>query len=1122
MRGFEAAMKCPQCQFDNPAGMKFCGQCGAKLGVSCSQCGAESPPGFKFCGECGASFSTTGLQAPPAQASPAPSGAKAPTVQSYTPPHLAERILRSRSALEGEKKQVTVLFCDLVSSTALADRLGPETMHLLLNRFFELALGEVHRYEGTINQFLGDGFMALFGAPVTHEDHARRAVLAALGLRRRLAEQGPELGRPYGVELAVRMGLNTGWVVVGGIGDHLRMDYTAVGDTTNLAARLQQKAEPHQILVSEATARLARGEALFEALPPFLVKGKEEPIQAFLLGGAEWSADKIVLESARSPFVGRQRECALLGELRDLAAQGHGQVVGLSGEPGSGKSRLLVEFRRASRSPGMLFWHGRCLSYGAGTPFLPLLDLLRKAWEIEPEDLPEDQTARIRDHLAALGLTEEEAVSCLLRLFGLDDGSPALLHLSPQALLQRTSAALRQVFMAASRERLLIVEIEDLHWSDPTSEDFLVFLLEGIAASRLLLLLTYRTGYAPRFLDKSYATQIPLRRLSADDSRALLAAALDPADVSPELTETIIAKAEGNPFFLEELSRSVAERPGRDQLAVPDTIHGVLLARIDRLPEEHKRLLQAASVLGREFSRDILYALWDPPASLRSLLEDLQRWEFLYEVGAAESPQVFFRHALTQEAVYQTLLTARRQQLHATAGTAFEVLYAERLPEAYDRLTYHFSAAALPAEAIHYLQLQAGKAARGYAHAEAVQALEAALVQVDGLPAETGARKRLELVLLLAESFLPLARLKETLDLLHRHLEAAERLADPALLGPFHFWLAHTYSYLGQAEETTTHAGQAIRLARAAADPATEGKAHYVLSRDAFWAGHFAQGLTHGTEAVALLGRGEEPWWKGQAYWVLGFHHFVLGHFEQAFAAMGETHAIWQALQDPRLDASWSLGYFYAALGEWDRGIEECRKGVERAQDPLNTAAGLGFLGYAWLEKGDLDQALAALAPSVEQLERAGMRQLLGWFSAYQAETLARTGDLARAEELARQAIALTRESGFPYGEAIARRAAGRVALLAQRPFAAESEWQQAAEIFTALGVPFEAARTGLERAALAKRQGREARAREHRAAAERLLAELRESPLAHDALDLAAAAGDALCRRLELPLKES
>jgi len=341
-------MECPQCRFDNPPTMRFCGQCGAKLGSGCPSCGAPVVAGFKFCGECGAPLDSLAAAAPELREAPEPRMATSAVPAGYTPPHLRDAVFQTRTAIEGERKQVTVLFCDLVSSTALADRLGPEVMHDLLSRFFELALAEVHRYEGTVNQFLGDGFMALFGAPIAHEDHARRAALTALGLQRVLREHQAELGERHDIELAVRMGLNTGLVVVGGIGDRLRMDYTAIGDTTNLAARLQQLAPTGAILASEATARLVEGEVALEPLPPLAVKGKSEPIAAYrVLGLGPRRPDEAVLAGARlSPFVGRERELAVLGELLEQAAAGLGQVVGIAGEAGSGKSRLLHEFRR--------------------------------------------------------------------------------------------------------------------------------------------------------------------------------------------------------------------------------------------------------------------------------------------------------------------------------------------------------------------------------------------------------------------------------------------------------------------------------------------------------------------------------------------------------------------------------------------------------------------------------------------------------------------------------------------------------------------------------------------------------------------------------------------------------
>jgi class 3 adenylate cyclase/tetratricopeptide (TPR) repeat protein len=989
------------------------------------------------------------------------------TQQSYTPPHLAAQVLQSKSALEGERKQVTVLFCDLVGSTSLAERLGPETMHLLLNRFFELALSEIHRYEGTINQFLGDGFMALFGAPIAHEDHARRAALAALGLQKLLYEHRAELGERNGVELKVRMGLNTGWVVVGGIGDQLRRDYTAIGDTTNLAARLQQLAEPGSILVSEDTSRFLQGTARLEPLPPVLVKGKEAPVQAFrLLGVGLLQAEGAVLSTtARSLFVGRERELAMLEDLCARAAAGEGQVVGIAAEAGAGKSRLVYEFRRRLWDQPALYLTGRCLSYASGVPYVPILYMLRTAWEIGEADDPATVAEKIAEGLQRSELSPEEASPFLLRLFGLKEGTETLAELSPQAFQARIFRLIRQMILNAARRQLVVLEIEDLQWVDPTSEELLSFLVEGLFAARVLLIATYRSGYRPPWIGKSYTTQIPLARLSDQESRAVVQSVLQKSEASAEWIDTILGKAEGNPFFLEELARSLLEHPG---VTVPDTIQGVLLARIDRLPEDHKRLLQTASVLGRELPLNLLAAVWDQAEDLTSLLADLKRWEFLYEEPTAEEPRYLFKHALTQEAVYQTLLTSRRTALHAAAGRAFEMLFAGRLEDVYGSLAYHCSESGDAEKAVFYLTLFAGQAAQRYAHAEAEKALLEALMHCERLSAPEGDRRRLELILLRAESLFPLARFPEILEMFLCERELLDRLADPVLTGRYHFWLAHTYSYLGDQEAAASNARLAIEAAGRCGDTATEGKAWYVLCRDTFWSGRFSEGIEHGRQAVALLERSADRWWQGQAYWVAGFHHYVLGQFPEAFDRMDRAEALWRALQDPRLDPSWSTGYFHASLGEWDLGIEECKGGLARAQDPLNTAAALGFLGYAYLEKGDLQQAGKALEDSVERLRQAGMQQLLGWFSAFLAEARLLAGRPVEAWEIAREALAITEGVRFRYGSGMAQRALGRIARAAG-DLAEAGRWLgEALESFLAIQASFEVARTRLELALLA------------------------------------------------------
>lgn len=1087
-------MKCAQCQFDNPPGMKFCGQCGAKLAPLCPQCGTENPPGFKFCGECGAPLGAGEAAPPPPPPAQEPETAQPsrPASQDYTPAHLAAQVFQSKAGLEGERKPVTVLFCDLVGSTALAERLGPETMHFLLNRFFEMALGEVHRYEGTVNQFLGDGFMALFGAPIAHEDHARRAALAALGLRKLLREHGAELGERHGVDLEVRMGINSGWVVVGGIGDQLRKDYTAIGDTTNLAARLQHLAEPGMILVSEETSRYLHGSVQLEDLGLVPIKGKEAPVRVCkLLGIGTLQSEMAVLSgTARSPFVGRQREMATLEQLRERAAGGEGQVVGIAAEAGAGKSRLVYEFRQRLRDRPVLFLAGRCLSYTSGVPYLPILYMLRNEWGIGEADDPATVTAKVTASLERAGLDPRESLPFFLHLLGEKEGTESVAELSPQALQARTFRALRQWILNAGRGELAVLEIEDVHWVDKTSEDFLAFLAEGLVASRMLLIGTYRSGYRPPWIEKSYATQIALSRLTDPESQEVVRSVLRRAEPSADLVGSILSKGEGNPFFLEELARSLLERPG---VLVPDTIQGVLMARVDRLPEEHKRFLQTASVLGRELPLNLLAAVWERPESLGTLLADLKRWEFLYEEPTADEPLYLFRHGLTQEAVYQTLLTGRRQALHKAAGQAFESLYEGRLEDAYDSLAYHYPEAGVPEKAVQYLALFAEKAARGYAHSEAARALRQALSHAGRLPERERDRRSLELILQLAHSLLPLAGLAETLEVFSRYREALERVGDPAFTGRYYFWLAHTYSYLGNQDEAASKARQAIEAASEAGDTETEGRSWYVLCRDAFWSGRFSEGLEHGHKAVALLERSADPWWQGQAYWVAGFHHYVLGQFDSALERMAQAEAIWQALQDPRLDPSWSTGYMHASMGDWERGIEECKGGLERAQDPLNTAAALGFLGYAYLQKRDVQRAVEALEDSCERLRQAGMQQLYGWFSAFLAEARLLAGEPpSRVWDAGQTALVASEGSNFRYGVGLAQRTLGRIATRDGGREEAEAWLCRALESFTAIAAPFEMGRTRLDLALSAHARGDSGEAARQLREAHRLFVELR------------------------------
>src|SRR5262245_11779180 len=623
----------------------------------------------------------------------------------YTPPYLAEKIFTSRAVLEGERKQVTVLFADLKGSTELIEGLYPEEARQLLDPALHVMMDAVHRYEGTVNQVLGDGIMALFGAPVAHEDHAVRACYAALAMQAAMRRYAEEVRHSHGLEMQARVGLNSGEVVVRAIGNDLHMDYSAVGQTTHLAARMEQLATPGSIRLTAATLRLAEGLVQVNALGQFPVKGLAESVEVFELVGASAIRRRLQASAARglTRFVGRQQELMALQQALEQARAGHGQVIAVVGEAGVGKSRLVYEFVHAHHTAGWLVLESASVSYGKAAPYFPVIDLLRRYSHVEEHDDTRTMRAKVTGQVLTLDPALQDTVPALLSLLdALPDDSP-FVQLDPPQRRQRILDALKRVFLREGQEQPLLLVFEDLHWIDSETQALLDGLVESLPTARLLLLVNYRPGYQHGWGSTTSYTHLRLDPLPQGSAEEFLHALLgDDASLTP-LTHLLIARTEGNPFFLEESVRTLVEtgvlvgergayRAAQTlvSIQVPATVQAVLAARIDRLPPEEKHLLQTAAVIGHEVPLPLLAAVTDvPEADVHRVLAHLQTAEFLYETRLFPERELLFKHALTHEVAYSSLLHERRRVLHARIVEALEALAPDRLTEQVERLAHH-------------------------------------------------------------------------------------------------------------------------------------------------------------------------------------------------------------------------------------------------------------------------------------------------------------------------------------------------------------------------------------------------------------------------------------------------
>ena len=1004
----------------------------------------------------------------------------------YTPPYLAEKILTSKSTLEGERKQVTVLFADLKDSTELIRGLDPEAAQQLLDPALHRMMDAVHRFEGTVNQVLGDGIMALFGAPIAHEDHALRACYAALAMQAAMCPYTDEVRRTRGLELRMRVGLNAGEVVVRAIGNDLHMDYSAVGETTHLAARMEQLAPPGSIRLTPATLRLVEGLVQVNALGPVPVKGLVEPVEVFELTGASGVRRRLQAAAARglTRFVGRDQELVAMQQTLEQASAGHGQVVALVGEAGVGKSRLVYECVHSHRTQGWRVLESASVSYGKATPYFPVIDLLRRYGHVDDGDDLRTIRAKVTGQVLTLDAALQDTVPALLALLdALPEDSP-FLQLDPPQRRQRTFEACKRVLLRESQVQPLLLVFEDLHWIDTETQALLDSLVESLPTARLLFLVNYRPEYQHGWGSKTYYTQLRLDPLPPVSADAFLYALLgDDPSLAP-LKQLLIERTGGNPFFLEESVRTLVEtgvlvgEPGAYRLVqalptiqVPATVHAVLAARIDRLPPEEKHLLQTAAVIGTEVPLPLLQAIAElPEAAVHHGLTHLQAAEFLYETRLFPEQAYTFKHALTHEVAYGSLLLERRRVLHTRIVEALERLSPDRLAEQVERLAHHALRGEVWDKALAYFRQAGEKAMARSARSEAVGYFEQGLGALAHLPEQRDTLEQaIDLRLALRNALAPSGDSGRVLAYLREAEALAAALDDPRRLGQVSAFLANYFYVMGAHDQAIAAGQRALALATAKGEVALQAVANYFLGFVYWLQGDYHRAIDCLRQTVASIevarrherfGLPHLPAVLSRA--TLATCYAELGIFAEGISYGEEGRRIAEEVAHDHpgslMVASWGVGLLALRQGDLPRALPQLERAMGICQDiafpnwlPWIATA----LGTAYTLSGRVADAVPLLTQAMEQsiaTARVGYQALCS-FSLGEAQMLA--GPLEEAQALAERALTHAYEHQERGHQAYALRLLGEIAARHAPPEAvqAEAHYQQALALAEELGM---------------------------------------------------------------------
>jgi predicted ATPase/class 3 adenylate cyclase len=975
------------------------------------------------------------------------------------------------------------MFCDMEGFTPFTEKLGPEDAYGIMDQIYELLIHKVHDYEGTVNEMTGDGIMALFGAPIALEDAPQRAIRSALTIHREMARFSDRIKQEReGIpSLKMRVGIHTGPVVVGTLGNNLRVEFKAVGDTVNLASRVEGLADPGATFVTLDTFKLTEGLFRFEALGEKEVKGKAEPVKVYraIAPSTRRTRFDVSAERGLTPFVGRERELELLIEGFQRAKEGRGQAFSIVSEAGVGKSRLLYEFRKTVNNEDVMFLEGKCLSYSRGVAYHLHVDTLKANFDISESDGDSEIREKIKRGLKIIGADEASTLPYLLELFSVKESGIDKIPLSPEAKKDRIMEAVKRITLKGSEIRPLILAYEDLHWVDKSSEDVLKYVLESIPGARILMIFTYRPEFVHTWGGKSYHSQVTLNRLSNRESLAMVAYLLDTEEIDKDLEELILEKTEGVPFFIEEFIKSLQDlkiikrkdnkfylAKDMKDLIIPSAIQDVIMARVDSLPEGAKGVLQTGSVAGREFSHDLIERVMGlSETDLLSHLSVLKDSELLYERGIYPQSTYIFKHALIQDAAYLSLLKSTCQKYHRKIAQVLEKNFPDTMETQPELLAHHYTEAGLNEQAVAYWHQAGQRATQRSAHVEAINNLTKGLEVLMTLP-DTLERAQQELdlqttlgpVLMAVKGF-------GSLDTERAYARARELCGQvgetsqlfPVLHGLFRF-------HMNRAElQTTRELGeQLFSLAKRVQDPALLLEAHRVLGLTMFWLGEMAPARANLEQGVALYDPqqhrshafvyGQDPGVACQSFGAMPI--WVLGYPDQALQSIHEALALAQELTHP-----FSLVYALTITTLLHQFRREGQAVQERAETLMTLSTEQGFphwlaygtilRGWALTAQGEGAEGIAQMRQGLVAHRATGAQVHRPYFLALLAEAYGKVGQPEEGLMLLVEALAMVDNTGERNWEAELHRRKGELLLMQQGQKVGEAEecFRQALDI---------------------------------------------------------------------------